>query len=148
MTTAAMPTVLVTEPRERGAGGLNGDWHLNPKQVRAYVEHHRERNAQNAELSRREGVRTRQTPARWIPLSMSGSPSRAALNAFFQFAAETLAPRFVGREVTILDIGTGSAPCLSAFEAAGFRGTYIGLDIRRNPRWSDEPTAAFRKRLI
>jgi SAM-dependent methyltransferase len=155
-----MPAAIVTRPspaiaptrdappREPRPGALNGDVYLNPRQVRLYMDHHAARNARHAALSRREGIRTLPAPPAPAPHEASITPARAALNSFFAYAAASLARRFAGREVTILDIGAGSGPCLSAFESAGYRGTYIGLDLKRHPRWSDGPTPVFRKRLI
>jgi len=151
MSTAAIRhPALRPRPRRApvGPAQLNGDQPLSAAQAALYMAYHAARNARNNALSRREHIRTRHAPACRSILPTDISPPRAALNSFFAFAAETLAPELAERDATILDIGCGGAPCLPFFEAAGYRGTYIGLDVARHPRWTDAPTRAFRKRLI
>lgn len=151
MTTAARATFFLPTADNHVAPGpafLNGDWDLSPQQVGLYMNYHAVRNRRNAVLSRRQGVCTFAAPPLAGRLPTDVSPPRAALNSFFRFAAAALFPAFQGRDVTIVDIGCGGAPCLEFFEAAGYRGLYIGIDIKRKASWTDEPTAAFRKQLV
>lgn len=135
--------------REMGdPADLNGDDCLWGEWLDAYIQYHQSRNTRNHEQSRRDGVRTKRFRCFRFQSDEVSSPARAALDAFFLFAAKRLATRFAEREITILDLGCGSGPCRGAFERAGLRGTYIGVDIARHSNWSDLPTPAFRNQLI
>jgi 2-polyprenyl-3-methyl-5-hydroxy-6-metoxy-1,4-benzoquinol methylase len=134
-------------PADAGPAQLCGDWSLTPRQLHLYLEYHAARNARNAAASRRERIRTFPLPRAHARLASDLSPPRADLHRFFSFAAHALRHRF-RRDITILDVGCGGGPCAEFFDAAGYTGTYIGLDVYRKKTWSDRPTANLTKRLI
>lgn len=125
---------------------VNGDLPLSREQARAYVDHHRARNAELARRSRK--VRTTGYSPRRVRSESLSSPSRVAMMDFLAWALLRHRPRFGGGAVTVLDIGCGSGEYLPLLEQAGYQGTYVGLDVARHARWSDEATARFERRLI
>ncbi len=71
------------------------------------------------------------------------------VSAFFSMAARRLTPHFKGREVTMFDLGCGTGNAvLPFFEEAGFRGRYIGLDIKGDKRFPAVSSKSFSRELI
>lgn len=126
---------------------LNGDRPLTAEERAAYMAHHRARNAVNSAASRTASVRTLPAPASRAAADPGSTPARVATLRFFEWAAQHLAPSFSGRDVTIVDPGCGTGRQLAHFERAGFRGTYIGIEISRHAAWKDGPTSRFRREL-
>lgn len=140
---------------EPAPADINGDLPLTSSERAAYMRHHAERNRLNAEASR--GVRTSSGPrpskgshAGRLSFAPGSTPGRVATIEFFTYAASVLAPRFAGRELTIVDIGAGGGVQLDPFLEAGFAGRYIGIDIVRSPRWREGPSdcGRFSRELI
>ncbi len=132
---------------------LNGDLHLSPAQIQRYMEFHAARNAHHRALSLAAQIPTLPALATHpAPVQPLCSPSRHDVNTFFRSAAHLLAPRFSGRDTTILDLGCGAGITAPLLAEAGIRGTYIGLDIARHRKWNDAPIAGpagrVAKRLI
>ena len=126
---------------------INGDDRLTPQQRDAYMAYHRARNASNAAASKSAQIATLPAPASIAFADPGSTPARVATLRFFEWAARHLAPTFAGREVTIVDLGCGTGRQLVHFESAGFRGTYIGIEISRHSAWKDGPTPRFRREL-
>ncbi len=126
---------------------INGDDRLTPHQRDAYMAFHRARNATNSAASRSARIRTLPAPASSAHADPGSTPARVATLRFFEWAARHLAPAFAGRDVTIVDLGCGTGRQLVHFESAGFRGTYIGIEISRHSAWKDGPTPRFRREL-
>lgn len=125
---------------------LNGDNPLSPDERRAYLAYHARRNAERRRAGR--DVPTLPGPHRPVTRTPGASPSRVAVSMFFRLAAEEARRRFAGRPVTILDLGCGRGNVLDAFLDVGMTGHYVGLDLVRHARWSDEPIGAFTRELI
>jgi SAM-dependent methyltransferase len=125
---------------------LNGDLDLSREDRRAYMRFHADRNRTTAIESL--GIRTL-PPAAWGASAPAGcTPSRVSMLTFFEWAARELRSHFRDRHITIVDIGCGTGRTLDPFAALGYRGTYIGLDIARHPKWKDGPQGGFTRQLI
>lgn len=123
---------------------LNGDRPLSPVEGRAYVAYHRQRNAENARLSREEGIIARACPAPFCRVGPMDSPSRLMMHAFFEWAAREFARSRPNRPIRVLDIGCGTGSVtMDHLTRAGLRGAYVGLDVARHAKWSDEPRGGF-----
>lgn len=127
---------------------LNGDLNLTPTQTRAYIAYHTERNARNLAASEAAGIVTRPSPVWGLSLEGGASPSRALLNAFYDWLARGLAPRMARRPVTVVDLGCGGGARLRTFADAGFAGDFIGIDIARHPNWPASPIGGLRPAFI
>lgn len=128
---------------------LNGDLPMSRTQRAEYLRYHAERNAENAQRSRDEGVTTRPIPRGVTKVSAPSSPARVSASHFFEHAARELSPYFAGRPITMLDLGCGRGEAALPFLAAlGLSGHYIGVDITKHGSWSDRPVGGFTKQLI
>jgi SAM-dependent methyltransferase len=137
------------------ASTLNGDRALSPVEHEAYVAFHRARNAANISRSAREGIVVLPGPIaspEHVVVCPEFSPARTDVGVFFSWAAQRIATRFaIGgdalarlgtRPLTILDLGCGSGFLAPILARAGLCGRYIGLDIKRHPKWVDGVVAA------
>jgi SAM-dependent methyltransferase len=118
-------------------------------QRRAYLDYHAARNAANAVRSRELGIETRPLPIGRVHVPGPVSPARWAVSQFFDLAASLLRPNFIGRAITILDLGCGKGEAaLPCFAAHGYRGRYIGLDLAKHPKWTTNAPSGFTKELV
>lgn len=146
------------------ASALNGDRALSRAEREAYIAFHQQRNAGNTQRSIAEGCFASPGPiahASHVHISPEYSPSRTDLQVFFAYAASRIAQRFAvsndplsrlgSRPLTILDLGCGSGVLAPILASAGLCGRYIGLDIKRHPKWIDgyhASSAELRRELI
>lgn len=73
------------------------------------------------------------------------SPGRKYLD---RFLAEEL-PRLVPpHAIRVLDIGCGSGYLREVLDAAGYRGTYVGVDVKRSPKFEERGTASFTSTFV
>jgi SAM-dependent methyltransferase len=134
---------------------LNGDRKLSQHEHEAYVAFHRARNAANIARSAREGFAALPGPIASpsdVVICPEYSPVRTDVGVFFAWAAQRIATKFaIGgdalarlgtRPLTILDLGCGSGFLAPILAQAGLCGRYIGLDIRRHPKWIDGVASA------
>jgi SAM-dependent methyltransferase len=128
---------------------INGDVPLRKSDRAAYIAFHTARNAENVRRSREERVRVARCPAPIVPVSVAATPSRLAMHAFFEWAAGEAAAALRGLDITVLDIGCGTGTVtMDHLTSAGLRGRYIGLDIARHPKWSDQSRGGFTPSLV
>lgn len=141
-------TPVLSAPSIFDAAHINGDRALTREEHDAYIAHHRARNARNLQAS--TDIAVNQGPiasSQHVVISPEFSPSRTDLQVFFAYAASRIAQRFAvsgdpltrlgSRPLTILDLGCGSGFLAPILGRAGLCGRYIGLDIKRHPKWVD-----------
>lgn len=130
----------------RAPADINGDCPMTSHEREAYLAYHSARNAERRAAS--ASIRTIQGPFASNSAHPGSSPARAATVHFLSFACQRLREQFSDRDITVIDLGCGRGTTLDQFLEAGLRGRYIGIDVQRHPRWSDQPIGGFSRELV
>jgi SAM-dependent methyltransferase len=126
---------------------INGDRQLSSGEHRAYMQFHRQRNAENAAKSRQERVVTLPGPGD-AAFNPAWSPARHDAAAFFSWVGRLAFERFGPEPITIIDLGCGAGFTAPHLADAGLAGDYVGIDIAQRKNWSDQPIGPLRPSLI
>lgn len=121
-------------------GEISGDERLNVAERLQYLVLNLARNLRwpDRRFSRRSFCEPRHERTR-----TAASPGRALTEAFVQRALPGLLPP---GPIRVLEVGCGSGSLSAQLAAAGYTGSYLGVDIQN--RFRDEPEAAFTRTFV